>query len=96
MTTYGEGIGRVYTKEVPSSISNTTDRREEILTTVVGKEKVTIIIRDTIVPEDPYLNLVRASAYTWYTRKTEGRAVFPVPPVGREIKDFLIKSNIII
>lgn len=94
MTVYGDGFGRVTYPEV--SAQDTGDgRREKSIVTTVGGRRVTIIIRDTIVPEDPYLNLVRASAYTFQAR-SGSNSRFPVPPVGRDIKDFLIRTNVVI
>ena len=92
MTTYG-AFGRDYSREL-----NSTDgpipgyRREKVFTTIVGGQEVTVTVRDTIVPEDPYLNMVRAAAYVYQT----GKNVFPVPPTSKTIKDTLIKTIILI
>jgi len=94
MTVYGEGIGQVYTP--PISAVESTDRPEKVIETIVDNQRVTVIVRQDIVPEDPYLNMVRAAAYTWQTKKSGGRGRFPVPPVGRDIKDYLIRSNLVI
>ena len=94
MTTYGDGIGRVYQPEVPTQDVG-VGRREKQIRTMVGGQQVTVIIRDTIVPEDPYLNLVRAAAYPYMMGGGSGSR-FPVPPVQKDIKDALIKTNLAI
>lgn len=84
----GEGFGRRYIPAVPRE--ETTEGRSEIFyESVIGGERVTVVIRQDLVVEDPYDNLVRASAY----RVTTGK-IFPVPPIGREIKDYLIRTNL--
>ena len=88
MTTYADGIGRTYRK-VPASETSTGSRAERTTTMTVGNYTVRVIVRDTVVVEDPYLNLVRAAAF----QVSEG-GPFPVPPVGRDIKDFLIKTEL--
>lgn len=95
MTTYGE-FGGVVVPPVPSANGPDSDyRREKTITTVVNGQNVMLIVRDTIVPEDPYLNMVRAAAYVYM--KGGGPGVrFPVPPVGRPLKDALIKTNMMI
>lgn len=87
-TQYADGIGRTYRK-VPSSETSTGNRTERTTTMTVGGYTVNVIVRDTVIIEDPYLNLVRAAAF----QISEG-GPFPVPPVGRDIKDFLIKTNL--
>lgn len=94
MTTYGEGFGRVYQEEVPTEDIG-VGRREKMIIATVGDNRITVIVRDTIVPEDPYLNLVRAAAYPYLTGGGSN-AIFPAPPVSRRIKDVLIKTNIVI
>lgn len=90
---YGQ-FGRNYVK--PTHVeSEDSPRRERTITTVVGGQRVTIIVRDTIVPEDPYLNLIRAAAYPYQTAKGAD-GIFPVPPVSRRIKDVLIKTDLVI
>lgn len=88
MTTYGEGFGQVYRKPV-SYEDRGIGRREVYVKTKVGGQEVTMIMRDSIVPEDPYLNLARAAAYTRMTGK-----IFPAPRVPRSVKDHLIRLNI--
>jgi len=94
MTTYGDGIGQVYTKSVAAEDIG-VGRREKRVITIVGGQQVTLIVRDTIVPEDPYLNLVRAAAYPFQIGASAA-AKFPVPPVPTALKDVLIKSSITI
>jgi hypothetical protein len=48
------------------------------------------VLRDKIVPEDPYLILVKASAFAIRT----GEAYNGTPP-ERSVKDFLIKDRVI-
>jgi len=50
---------------------------------------VTVILRDSIVPEDPYLNLARAKALSVRT----GEA-FNANRVPKNIKDYLVKTNV--
>ena len=52
---------------------------------------VTVILRNSVVPEDPYLNLARAKALSVRT----GEA-FDSNRIPRRIKDALIKTNITI
>lgn len=49
----------------------------------------TVVIRDTIIPSDPYLKLVRAKLYSIKTGE-----VFQADLTDRTIKDALIKTNI--
>jgi len=91
MTTYGDGIGRVYSRPVPSTETGVYRREKEVVI-MVGGRQVTLVVRDTVVPEDPYVNLVRAAAYPYQV----GGGPFPVPPVPRTIKDVLIKRTITI
>jgi hypothetical protein len=86
MSEYGIGFGKTYVKEVPLA-DVAEDRRERIITMVVAGKLVTLVVRADIVPEDPYLNLVRASAYPFQVRS--GRARYPVPPVPRTVKAIL-------
>jgi hypothetical protein len=50
---------------------------------------VTVIIRNSVTPEDPYLVLARAKALS--VRTSEG---LNAERTTRTIKDFLIKTNI--
>lgn len=84
----GEGFGRRYILPVPQR--ETTEGRSELFfESIIGGEHVTMILRDDLTVEDPFDNMARAAAY----RVTTGK-VFPVPPVGREIKDYLIRTNL--
>ena len=94
MTVTGAGFGRTYNREVPSEDVG-VGRREKRIRSVVGGQQVTVTIRDTIVPEDPFLNLVKASAYP-YQMGGGANARFPVPPVDKDIKDALIKTSMTI
>lgn len=51
----------------------------------------TFIARDRLMPEDPYLVLVKASAFSIQT----GEAYSGTPP-SRAIRDFLIKQTAVI
>lgn len=51
----------------------------------------TFIARDKLMPEDPYLVLVKAAAFAIQT----GEAYNGTPP-NRSIRDFLIKSSVVI
>lgn len=89
---YGDGFGRKYVEEVPHEDIG-FDRREKQIVTVVGGQMVTVIVRDTIVPFDPYLNMVHAAAYP-YQMGGGPNSRFPVPQIGRDVKDVLIKTVI--
>ena len=95
MTTVGAGFGRTYTPPVNVEDTSNSVRREKVITTMVNGARVKVTLRDTIVSWDPYLNLVRASAYPWIVAKNgKGKPYFPVPPVSRRIKDALIKTTV--
>lgn len=49
------------------------------------------VLRDKIAPEDPYLMMVRAAAFSIQT----GEAYNGTPP-SRSVRDFLIKQSVII
>lgn len=85
----GDGFGQTYTKPVPQRVPE--GRNETIVETVVGGRMVTMIVRQDVAVEDPYQNLARAAAYAIVT----GEA-FPAPPVARDIKDHLIRTNVVI
>jgi len=57
--------------------------------TLANGRVVTVILRDSIVPEDPYLNLARAKMLSIRT----GEA-FDANRISRQIKDYLIKTNV--
>ncbi len=95
MTVYGE-FGWTASPTVQSMDGPDSDyRREKTITKMVGGKKVTLILRDTIVPEDPYLNMVWAAAFV-YTENSGPSNRFPVTPTTRSIKDALIKTNLVI
>jgi len=56
---------------------------------VAGGRLITVILRDTLVPEDPYLNMARATALSFRTEEP-----YASDRVNRAIKDYLIKTNI--
>lgn len=96
MAQIGDGFGQIVTHTPPPTQDIGEYRREKMIRTMVGSDEITIIVRDTVVPEDPLLNMMRATAYTWQVGRGAQRARFPVPSVGREIKDALIKTNIVV
>jgi hypothetical protein len=49
------------------------------------------VLRDKIMPEDPYLTMVKAAAFTIQT----GEPYNGTPP-DRAVRDFLIKSGLVI
>lgn len=49
------------------------------------------VLRDKVVPEDPYLVLVKATAFAIKTGEP-----YNGNPTGRTIKDFLIKNSVVI
>ena len=95
MTTYGEGFGRVYTP--PTNVEDQTNsvRKEKVITVTVNGARIKVTLRDKIVSWDPYLNLVKASAYPYIVAMSgEGKPYFPVPPISRRVKDALIKVTV--
>jgi hypothetical protein len=50
---------------------------------------VRVILRNSIIPEDPYINMVRAKALSVRTGEPYSR-----DRITRSIKDHLIKTNI--
>lgn len=95
MTTYGEFGGKVLPPVNVEEGSDSDYRRERTVTTIVGGKKVIMIVRDTIVPEDPYLNMVRAAAYVYQDSGGPSKR-FPVPAISRQLKDVLIKTDLVI
>lgn len=93
MTVYGEFGAEV--RPPVTSHDTGIDRREKTIEIEVNGERVTVITRDTIVDWDPYLNMVRATAYMYQTGGGPS-VMFPVPPVSRELKDVLIKTDLVI
>jgi len=57
--------------------------------TLANGRVVTVILRNSIVPEDPYLNLARAKMLSVRT----GEA-FDANRISKTIKDYLIKTNV--
>lgn len=95
MTIYGE-FGREVRPPVPAQDTGAgTSRREKTIEITVGGQRVTVIVRDSIVDWDPYLNMVRAAAFMY--QQGGGPSVrYPVPPISRDIKDVLIKTDLVI
>ena len=86
----GQGFGRGFVPAVPRE--ETVEGRQELFyEAVVGGNRVTMIVRQDLAVEDPMDNMARAAAYTIST----GR-MYPVPPLGRDVKDYLIRTNIIV
>jgi len=56
---------------------------------LAGGRLVRVILRNSLVPEDPYLSLARAQALSIRTGDT-----FDADRIRRSIKDHLIKTNI--
>jgi len=93
--TVGEGIGQPYTKPTVVRDNSNPVRKEKVISIEVNGDKQIVVLRDKIVSWDPYLNLVRASAYPWIVAMSgKGKPYFPVPPVSRRIKDALIKVTV--
>jgi hypothetical protein len=66
--------------------------RQEVPITIRSDGRLyNFIVRDKIVAEDPYLVLVKASAFAIRT----GEPFSGLPP-ERSVRDFLIKSNVVI
>ena len=95
MTIYGEGFGRVYTPPTNVEDQDNAVRKEKVIIATVNGDKIKVTLRDKIVSWDPYLNLVKASAYPFIVKMSgKGTPYFPVPPVSRRVKDALIKVTV--
>jgi hypothetical protein len=67
-------------------------REESIQRFNLNDERIiTVILRKTIAPEDPYINLARAKALS--VRADEA---YDAVSISRPVKDHLIKTNIAI
>jgi hypothetical protein len=91
----GAGIGQVYVPTYPSTGVTVLDHHglpimeERTVIRRVGEKKITVLIRNRIRPEHPYLNLVRATAYTYQFVGSP----FPVPPLRREARLSFVKRR---
>lgn len=56
---------------------------------LAGGRMVSVILRDTLVPVDPYINMARATAMSIRTGE-----MYDSDRVDRTIKDYLIKTNV--
>jgi hypothetical protein len=56
---------------------------------LAGGRMISVILRDTLVVEDPYVNMARAKALSLRTGEP-----YSADRVERTIKDYLIKTNI--
>jgi hypothetical protein len=56
---------------------------------LAGGRMVSVILRDTLVPVDPYINMARATALSIRTGE-----MYDSDRVDRTIKDYLIKTNV--
>jgi hypothetical protein len=65
--------------------------RTEVIKTysLANSRLITVILRDTIVPEDPYISLARAKALSLRTNEP-----YNADRVDQGIKYYLIKTNI--
>lgn len=75
----------------PPSCSALPCRQEIPINIRKGGRIYRFVLRDKIAPEDPYLIMVKAKAFSIQT----GEAYNEKPP-QRSVKDFLIKSNLVI
>lgn len=75
--------------EVPAECSALAKRKEVPINIRKDGRIYRYILRDKVAPEDPYLVMVKAAAFAIQT----GEAYNGQPP-GRDIRDFLIKSNV--
>lgn len=50
-----------------------------------------MVVRDKIIPEDPYLVMVKAGAFA----VSQGEP-YPATPPERSLLDFLVKNNVVI
>jgi hypothetical protein len=66
--------------------------RQEVKATIMKDGRLYhLTLRDKIIPEDPYLVLVKAAAFAVKLNEPYMGRIVP-----RDVKDFLIKSNAII
>ena len=54
-----------------------------------GGRMMSVILRDTLVPVDPYINMARATAFSIRTGEP-----YDSDRIDHKIKDYLIKTNI--
>jgi hypothetical protein len=90
MITIGKGFGTTY-KKPTQVVPHETGRRETYVESIVGGRRITVIKREDVTPEDPYINLARAAAYSIATK-----GPFPAPRVPRSLKDHIIRTSITI
>lgn len=74
---------------VPVECSELTKRKEVPISIRSGGRIYRYVLRDKIAPEDPYLVLVKATAFAIRTGEPYNGSV-----PGRDIRDFLIKNNV--
>lgn len=77
--------------ETPSECALLPCREEVTINLRKSGRIYRFVLRDKIVPEDPYLVLVKAAAFSIST----GEAYNGTPP-NRSLKDFLIKDSVIV
>lgn len=66
-------------------------RREQAITIQKDGRLYRVVVRDKITPEDPFFVMVKAEAFAvWQGEPFMGR------PPPRSIRDFLIKSSVVI
>jgi len=68
-----------------------TGRQEYHRTFYKGGKLYTMTLRDKVIPEDPYLNMIKAYACQVRTGKA-----YPGQRVDRRYRDFLVRSNVVI
>ena len=93
---YAPIVGQVMQTQIPYSPFTVPTgcgpgRQESVLRMQVGGKLYTFTFRDKIVPEDPYLVAVQAAAFA--IARTEP---YRGTPPARNVRDFLIKNNVII
>jgi len=76
---------------VPSSCVVLPCRQEINVSIRKGNRLYNYVVRDKIVPEDPYLMMVKAAAFAIRV----GEPYNGTPPT-RALKDFLIKDSVVI
>lgn len=65
-------------------------RNEATIKATVGKRTVTVRVMDQIGPEDVYTMLLEATLHRYATLGKEDL----VPPTPREVKDFILRTNL--
>ncbi len=75
----------------PSDCTALPCRTEVVIPIRKGGRIYRFVLRAKVLPEDPYIIMVKAAAFALQTAEA-----YNGTPPGREVKNFLIKSNVTI